>query len=247
MLWKQGRAEGRLLLRQPALGLLGVLLPAMLYVLLALPNVHRNFSADVSMGAYQLVSLAAYGVGLVMVFSFGVAVATDRGQRNDLLMRATPLPPAIDLAARTIVASLFAFITIALLFVVAYVSGVRLPLTIGLSLMAFLVAGSLPLLGLGFAIAYLSGPSAAAAIVNMLYMVLAFASGLLVPLNQLPAFVQDAGPYLPTYHYAQLGWRLIGVPAENPATSIVWLVGYAALFFALALWAYRRDPSRRFG
>jgi hypothetical protein len=48
------------------------------------------------MGAYMLVGLGAYGVGLIMVFTFGAMVAIDRGQKNDLLMRATPLPPAVD-------------------------------------------------------------------------------------------------------------------------------------------------------
>lgn len=247
MLWKQTRAQARLLLRQPAISVVAVSLPVLLYVLFGLPNAHRAYSASVSMGAYFLVSLGAYGVGLVMVFSFGVTVAIDRGQKNDLLMRATPLPPAVDLAARTVLAVVFAAVTLAVLFGVAMAGGVRLPATTWLSIMGELLLGSLPVLAFGFAIAYLTGPNAAAAIINLAYMILAFASGLLVPLNQLPAFVQRAALLLPTYHYAQLSWSAAGVQAEAPLASIAWLVGYAALFFGIALWAYRRDASRRFG
>lgn len=246
MLWKQCRAQGRLLLRQPAVGLVAIFLPVMLYVLFALPNANHAYSPSVSMGAYMLASLGTYGVGLIMVFSFGMTVAIDRGQKNDLLMRATPLPPAIDMGARAILAVVFSLAALTLLFAVAYMGGVRLASASWISLIWVLVIGGLPLLGLSFTLAYLTGPSAAAAIINMIYMILAFASGLLVPLTQLPKFVQDAAVYLPTYHGAQLGWGAVGVPSENLVTSIVWLVGYAVLFSASALWVYRRDASRRF-
>ncbi len=246
MLWKQCRAQARLVLRQPAVGLVAIFLPAMLYVLFALPSAHRTFAPGVSTGAYMLASLGAYGVGLTMVFSFGMTVAIDRGQKNDLLMRATPLPPAIDMGSRAVVALVFATVTLTLLFAIAFISGVRLATTSWPLLMLDLILGSLPLLGLSFAMAYLTGPNAAGAALNMLYMVLAFASGMLVPLNQLPSFVQGAAVYMPTYHYARLGWDAVGVPTENVATSFAWLAGYAVLFFTLALLAYRRDASRRF-
>jgi ABC-2 type transport system permease protein len=109
-----------------------------------------------------------------------------------------------------------------------------------------LVAGSLPLLALSLTIAHLMGPGAATATVNVLYMLLAFASGLLVPMNQLPWFVQQLAVYLPTYHFAQMGWRVIGVPTGNLLTSVAWLVSYGMLFFASSLWAHRRDANRRF-
>lgn len=246
MLSKQFIAQARLLWRQPAIGLVALLLPVMLYVLFALPNADKQFAQGVTVGAYMLASLGAYGVGLTMVFSFGVSVAIDRGQKNDMLMRAGPLPPSVDLGSRIVLAVVFSTITLALLFLVALMTGVRLPPGTVVSLLAVLVAGSLPLLGLSFAIAYLVGPGAATAMVNMLYMLLAFASGLLVPMNQLPSFVQETAVYLPTYHSAQMGWQVIGVPAENFLVSAAWLAGYAVMFFGAALWAYRRDATRRF-
>jgi len=246
-LWKQTRAQWRLLLRQPAVSLIAIILPVLLYVLFALPSAHRAYSSNVSMGAYMLASLGAYGVGLIMVFTFGATVAIDRGQKNDLLMRATPLPPAVDIAARASVAIVFAVITLLVLFAVAIFAGVRLQPMTWLAIMATLVIGSLPLLGLGLAVAYLISPNAAVAIVNVIYMLLAFASGFLAPMNQLPNFVQQLAVYLPTYHYAQLAWGAIGVPSENVLVSAAWLVGYAVVFFGIALWAYRRDASRRSG
>ena len=45
---------------------------------------------------------------------------------------------------------------------------------------------------------------------NLIYLPLSFASGLFVPLNQLPVFIQNLAPYLPSYHYAQLAWSALG-------------------------------------
>jgi ABC-2 type transport system permease protein len=246
-LYKQTRSQWHLLLRQPAVSLIAIILPVLLYVLFGLPHASQAYSSSVSMGAYMLVGLGAYGVGLIMVFTFGATVAMDRGQKNDLLMRATPLPPAVDIAARGLVAIVFAMITLMVLFAVAIGAGVRLQPATWLAIMTYLVAGSLPMLGLGLAIAYLISPNAAVAIVNVIYMLLAFASGFLVPMSQLPNLVQQLAVYLPTYHYAQLAWAAIGVSTESVLVSASWLSGYAVVFFGIALWAYRRDASRRTG
>jgi ABC-2 type transport system permease protein len=246
-LFKQTRAQWRLLLRQPAVSLIAIILPVLLYLLFGLPHASQAYTSTVSMGAYMLVGLGAYGVGLIMVFTFGATVAMDRGQKNDLLMRATPMPPAVDIAARGLVAIVFAMITLMVLFAVAIVAGVRLQPATWLAIMTYLVAGSLPMLGLGLAVAYLISPNAAVAIVNVIYMLLAFASGFLVPMSQLPNLVQQVAGYLPTYHYGQLAWSAIGVSSESVVVSAAWLVGYAVVFFGLALWAYRRDASRRTG
>jgi ABC-2 type transport system permease protein len=246
-LYKQTRAQWRLLLRQPAVSLIAIILPVLLYVLFALPSAQRAYSPSLSMGAYMLASLGAYGVGLIMVFTFGATVAIDRGQKNDLLMRATPLPPVVDIAARGLVAMAFGVITLLVLFTVGIFAGVRLQPMTWLELLTTLVAGSIPLLGLGLAVAYLIPPNAAVAIVNVIYMLLAFSSGLLVPMSQLPTLVQQIAVYLPTYHYAQLAWGALGVSSETALVSTAWLAGYALGFFGIALWAYRRDASRRSG
>lgn len=69
---------------------------------------------------------------------------------------------------------------------------------------------------------------------------------MLVPMNQLPSFVQQVAAFLPTYHCAQLGWGVLGAGDENIAVSLAWLAGYAMVFFTTSLWAYRRDATRRY-
>jgi ABC-2 type transport system permease protein len=110
-----------------------------------------------------------------------------------------------------------------------------------------LLAGSVPFIGLGFAIGYVAGPHSAPAVANLVYLPMAFASGLFVPPNQLPGFVQAFAPYLPTYHYGQLVWGTFGASSQPLGVTIAWLAGYTGLFFALALRAYRGDEQRKFG
>jgi ABC-2 type transport system permease protein len=182
------------------------------------------------------------------VFGFGIGVATERALKVDVLMRATPLPPIIAILAKVLNAQVYALLSLVVL--IAYgtvVGGIRQDPVVWLDMIARLLVGSVPFIALGFAIGYLSGPNVAPAAANLVYLPLAFASGLFLPLSQLPGFVQRVAPYLPAYHYGQLAWSAVGAAAEPMPTAFAWLAGYTVLFLAIALRAYRRDESRKFG
>ena len=75
-----------------------------------------------------------------------------------------------------------------------------------------------------------------------------FASGLFIPISQLPTFMRGVAPYLPAYHYGQVAWEAIGAPPDNPLwQSAAWLAGYAVVFAIIAVRAYRVDETRKFG
>jgi len=234
--------------RNVALSAVSVVMPVMLFALIAMSGADRAYAPGVTFGAFYLASMAAYAVSGIMVFNFGVTVAVDRGEKIDLLMRAVPLPPILYLLARVLTALAFALIALVVLFGFAQlVVGVRLPLDVWLRLGAVLLVGSVQFIALGFAIAYLTGPNAAVAVSNLTYLVLAFASGIFMPMDSLPEFVRQIAPYLPTYHYAQLAWTTVGMDGAGIATSAGWLVGYTIALFGLALFAYRREEGLRFG
>src|SRR4029450_13432544 len=102
------------------------------------------------------------------------------------------------------------------------------------TIIARLLAGSLPFIALGFAIGYWSGPHAAPSLANLIYLPLSFASGLFVPLDQLPGFVRALAPFLPSYHYAQLAWSALGAGRESLGASLLWLPGPTPPFRAPA-------------
>jgi ABC-2 type transport system permease protein len=232
--------------RIPAWSVSGLAMPVFFFTFFGLSFARLTNPDGFSSGAYFLASFGAYTVGQVMVFSFGIGVSTERMLKQDLLMRATPLPPMVDLLARILSAILFALV--ALVMLIAYgviVGGVREDLDVWATVVVRLLAGSLPFIGLGLAIGYLAG-NAAAAVANLIYLPLSFASGLFIPLSQLPSFVQQVAPYLPTYHYGQLAWSAIGARSEPVTTSLAWLAVYTALFLVLAIKAYRREEQQKF-
>lgn len=195
----------------------------------------------------MLASFAAYSVGSIMVFSFGIGVANERGMKIDLLLRATPLPPTVYMLGRVVNGLLFALASLVLLIIYGMVvGGVRQDLIVWINVVARLLAGSLPFIALGFAIGYLSGPNVAPAAANLVYLPMTFASGFFLPLERLPDFVQRTAPYLPTYHFAQLAWSAVGARSQPLSTSLLWLAGYSVVFFAIAVWAYQREETRKF-
>ena len=247
MLVAQTRGEFTMRWRVPAFSLTAIALPILFYTFFGLPFAHQTHPGGVPMGAYLLASFAAYAVGNVMVYGFGIGVAVERGQKVDVLLRATPLPPMVAIAAKVVNALIFSFLSITALIVYAVLVGaVHEGFTVWLNVIVRLLAGSLPFVGLGFAIGYTVGPNAAPAVANLVYLPLSFASGLFVPVSQLPGFVQRLAPYLPSYHYGQLAWSAVGAPAEPLLKSLVWLAGYTGLFMVIALRAYRREESRKF-
>jgi ABC-2 type transport system permease protein len=248
VLLAQIRSELRMRWRLPAFSASNLLLPVVLFSFFGLPFAGRTGPRGLDIGVVLLISFSAYAVGQVMVYGFGIGVAMERGQKIDVLMRATPLPPGVYLAAKVVVAMLFGLLATLILFTYAgVVGGIRVAPGVWVSVIARLLAGSVPLIALGFAIGYIAGPNAAPAVVNLVYLPLAFASGLFLPPEQLPVFVQRVAPYLPTYHYAQLAWNAIGAGREPVGTSIIWLAGYAVLFLGAAVRAYRREAERKFG
>lgn len=243
MLWQQTKSEFVRLLRNPAFCGASLVGPLILFAFIGLARVVTE-ERGAPWEDYALASLGAYAVASVALYSFGVRVAEERGQRMHVLMRATPLPPAVYFLAKTVTAVVFAVVALALLVAfAALTAGTRLDATTYASLFARLLVGLAPFLGLGFAIGYLLSANGAAAITSTVWVVLAFSSGLYIPLSRLPGWVQTVAPYLPTYHYAELAWGAVGVQTGALAACALWLAGYAALFFGLAVWAYGREAA----
>ena len=247
MLLAQTRAELLMRWRVPAFSLTSLALPVVFFTFFGLPAASLTRPDGISVGAFLVASFGAYAVGSVMVYSFGIGVAVERGMKVDLLMRVTPVPAGVYLLAKVITALVFSLVSLVVL--IAYgvvVGGVTQPPAVWGEMIIRLLAGSVPFIGLGLAIGYMAGPHSAPAVANLVYLPLAFASGLFVPPNQLPRFVQTFAPYLPTYHYGQLVWGSLHASTEPLAVSLAWLAGYAVFFFAVALKAYRGDEQRKF-
>ncbi|HLI06589.1 MAG TPA: ABC transporter permease [Ktedonobacteraceae bacterium] len=248
MLWHQLQAELLRLWRTPSFLVPTLILPLVLYTLLGGLGKAQGLEDGVSRQIYALASVSTYSIIGVMLYSFGVNIASERAQRVNVLMRATPLPAQIYLLAKVMTALLSALVMLLILSSFAIVvGGVQLSVNAWITLLASLVLGVLPFTLLGFAIGNMVSPTGATPVINLSFFILAFASGVFVPLSQLPDALQNIAPYSPFYRLGQLAWNAVGVQTGSISEAIGLLALYALVFFALALYAFRREEQQTFG
>ncbi|GBF07254.1 ABC transporter [Deinococcus aerius] len=238
-------AELRRMLRNPMFAIGTVGFPIMFFGLFGLSAVKETTDGGVNVGQIILVSFGTYSLLSLAMFSFGSAVATERTGGWLRLLRASPMPTALYFAGKVIAALIFSTLSLSLLYAFAhFAGGVTLPLGLALTLLLKLLAGMVSLIAVGLSIGFLANPQAAQILANIVSVIIAFASGLFVPLDGLPGFIQKVAPYLPSYHLAQVGWNTVAGHTAGEAAHWLWLAGYTVVFAALAIWGLRRDEAR---
>ena len=243
------RAEFLKLLRLPAFAAPVLIMPIMFYALFGLAFGPRSSGAgSVRMATYMIATYGVFGVVGAALSALGIGVAMERGQGWLLVKRASPMPPLVYFAAKVAMSMIFAALIALLLFALALTAGhVELPASALLALGGTLMLGAVPFCAMGCAIGALAGPNSAPAFVNLLYLPMAFASGLWIPYEMLPKFVQSIAPALPPFHLARLALHTIGADHSAPAGHIAALVGFSLAFLAIAVAAFRRDGGRTYG
>jgi ABC-2 type transport system permease protein len=242
--WLEAKYEFLKALRLPRYTVFTLVFPLMFYVLFSL--VMNN---NVQAATYMLATYGAFGVIGASLFGFGSSIATERGQGWMRLKRASPMPPLAYFTAKLFMALIFSSIVILALFMLGFTLGqVRMGLGTWLSLFATLLLGALPFGAMGLMFGYLSGPNSAVALLNLVYLPMAFFSGLWIPVNILPKFVQNIAPFLPAYHYSQLGLSTIGGSlGRNVGQHVFVLLGFTVAFLIAAVILYRRDAGKTYG
>ena len=185
---------------------------------------------------YLLATYGAFGVIGAGLFGFGVSIAVDREKGLLRLKRALPVPPGAMLLAKMVMAMLFAaIISLVLAVIAATVAGVVLEPSQWIRLFVINVLGVLPFCAIGLFVGSVVGGNAAPALLNMLYLPMAFLSGLWLPLTMLPGIISTIAPVWPAYHLGQLALKVVGFDAGQPlGMHVAVLIGITALFFVLA-------------
>lgn len=230
----EARYEFLRLLRTPAFAIPALTFPVVFYVLFGVVLAGARGGSVAS--AYMLVSYGVFGIMGPALFGFGVAMAMDRELGLLRLKRAMPVPPGAVLSARILMAMMFGLIITVMLMAVAFtMAGVRLaPGQVAL-LTLVNVLGTLPFCAIGLYVGTLVGGQGAAAVVNLVYLPMAFLSGLWMPLAMLPKILQTLAPVWPSYHLSQVALKVIDADAGQPLwlhLAVMLLV--TAIFFFLA-------------
>jgi ABC-2 type transport system permease protein len=251
-LWRiyalEAKSELLKMVRMPAYAIPTLAFPLVFYLLFGVA-MGKRMARGFDMAEYLLATYGAFGVMGAALFGFGVGVAVERGQGWMLFKRATPMPPLAHLAGKLAMVLLFGTVLVASLFGLgAAIGGVELPAATWAALGGVLVAGAVPFGAFGLALGNWAGPNSAPAVVNLIYLPLAFASGMWLPIQALPQVFQTLAPWLPTYHYAQLALGMIGRDQGGSLWgSAAVLVLFTAVSLLLARAGYRRDEGRTFG
>lgn len=227
----------------PALGF-----PVMFYVLFGLLIPGGKGDSRV-VATYLLATYAAFGVISIALFALGAGVATERGQGWLSVKRASPMPISAYFTGKYVMTVLLAAVLILLICAVGVVFGhVRMSLAHWTALITVELLGGLPFCAMGLAVGYLAGPNSAAAVVNGIYLPMAFLSGLFIPVEMLPRFLRNLAPVFPPYHLARLALEAVGIESASHAwIHVAALTGFGVLFTGIALLAYRRDEGRTYG
>ena len=228
------RFEFKKMLRTPAFAVPTLLFPAMFYLLF---GVLMGGKADATTALQTFARLGVFGTMAPGLFGFGVSLAFEREYGTLTYKQALPMPHGSYLLARMVMAMLFACIIAGLLIVIA-LTAAHAPLDAGKAVRVFLVEvlGVLPFCAIGLMVGSMVSGQAAPAVVNVIYLPMAFLSGLWVPLQFLPKIIQDMAPLWPPFHLSQLAYAALGMDSFGSAGNhIAALLGITFLCFTIAM------------
>jgi ABC-2 type transport system permease protein len=235
------RSEFLRMLRAPGAVIPLILFPLMFYAFFGVMLAHGKDGALQSL--YALGGLGSFGVITPGLFGFGAGFALDRGLGWLQVKRASPMPPAAYLLAKLGMSSLFSLIiTLSLFAMAAGLAHVRMEAMQWTLLAVTLVIGNIPFCAMGLAVGAWAKPQSAPAVVNLIYLPMSFMSGLWMPLQFLPAFMQKIALFLPAYHLGRLAYSTIGVQPDPALPHVLALMGFTVAFLLVAARGYRLNP-----
>lgn len=227
-------------LRNPAFALPMTLIPGALYLLFAVLIAGEAIDKDKTLGAFLFGGFGVMAVTMPALFAIGTSLALERDMGLMRLKRAQPAPPGSWLVAKLFCGFVFSLLAFLPMLAIAIAAG-KLPLApaqiAGMSLA--LIAGSIPFCALGLMIGTLVTGPAAPGYANLIYLPGCYLSGMFFP---LPKSMYWQTPIWPQFHVNQLAMHAADVTKyqfEPVAVAVASLVGFTALFSAVAIWRLR--------
>lgn len=233
------RSECLRYLRAPGFMLPILLFPAAFYLLFGVVMTYGHARADVA--RFMLAGYTAFGVIGPGLFGFGVSLAMERDGGLLTLKRAMPEPPGAYLLGKMAMAMAAAALVVLLLLALAvFAGGVHLAAARGAMLLLVGTLGVLPFCALGMWVGTLIRGQGAPGLLNLVYLPMAFLSGLWVPLSALPPSLRALAPLWPAYHLHALMRGALGLGAHGTAVHVLVLVMVTLVFGLLATRRLRR-------
>ncbi len=226
--------------RLPSFAIPALVFPLMFYVFFGL--IFNRHGMDGMMPGYLMATYGVFGIIGPALFSFGVGVAIEKDQGWFALKQVSPMPFSAYFVARVITAMVFASIIVLSLFILGLsFGGVSLDYVQWFMSFIILILGALPFCALGLWLGLTLKAQAAPALVNLIYLPLAFVSGLWIPIQWFPKVMQTAAELSPAFHLSQLVLKFQGLDlGMNTWYHLAVLLIYSVLFSFLAMRAFKK-------
>jgi len=152
--------------------------------------------------AYFTAGILAYTIMLSAFSTMAIGLTTQRESGQLKRLRGTPLPPWVFMVAQVVRAILLIlFMTIVLLVIGHFAYGVHFPGDTFGGFVVYLIVGTATMCILGIALtALMPTAESAATIAPFSAVLLSFVSGVFIPIDQLPDWLQQVGRVFPLAH-----------------------------------------------
>lgn len=222
--------------RSPAFAIPTLAFPLFFYFLVGFVfGAFKAQSAEFDISTYMFCGFATMAAMTPGMFGFGVGFAMEREQGLFTLKRALPMPPMASLFGSVAMSMLSTLIAVSILAVAAFSFGfVHLSPVQLLSVALVVAVGAIPFSALGLLLGSLTTGRAAPAVVNILYILLLYFSGLFV---QLPKSIASVVKVSPAFYLHQLSISAAGAKSlmvGGVMTHIAILAGLTMVCLVLA-------------
>ena len=193
--------------------------------------------------AHYLMSMTAFSVMGSSIMTLGIRLVQERAQGWSTFIRITPLSDGVYFAAQMMGQTVMHLMSITVIFVAgAIINHVQLSAAEWLLSGLWILLGSLPFLALGTLIGMMKKVETAAGVSNVIYMVMAVAGGMWMPLEIMPKMMQNIGHWLPSYNFGNGAWQIVrgGMPDWK---NILILLTYLILFLLLSKYIRRKQEA----
>ncbi|MGG3926451.1 ABC transporter permease [Metabacillus fastidiosus] len=240
MLKMQCKAEIIKVLRNKYFLFWSLLMPIIFYYIFT-NVVNVNVSDQAAWNAHYLMSMTVFSVMGSSIMTLGIHLVEERSQGWSTFIRTTPLSDNVYFAAKMIGQTFIHVLSVTVIFIAgAVINSVSLTVLEWIMSGLWILIASFPFLGLGLLIGMMKKVETAAAISNVLYMVLAVSGGLWMPLEVMPKTMQLIGEWLPSYNFGSGAWQIVN--GEFPEwKNILILLTYLVLFMLLSKYIRRKQ------
>lgn len=242
--WLHTRFQVRETVRVPIALIGNLVFPALALLFFVVPQ--RALAEDPLASLAAVAQLGTFAVMSSCLFTLGAGVAEDRQLAFDPYVRTLPAGAGPRLAGRIANAVMFCLLAqVPVILIAVFLTAASTSPARALGGLAMVPVIAVPFTLLGLAIGYALPAKAAIAVVQVVLFPLAFAGGLFMPPEIFPPWLDAISQGLPSRAARDLAVQ-VTTGIEGSAWALPVLLGWTAVFAALAVLAYRRDEGRRF-